>query len=62
MRYTGYIRPASYMGYTTVDVWDERDTMYPKLYHQKFQGYSIPEIKRIIRDKLGVKRMAWEMA
>lgn len=59
MRYTGYIRRAAYTGYITVDVWDERDTMYPALYQQKFSGYTIPEIKEIIRGKLGVKRMAW---
>lgn len=62
MRYTGYIRPQTYNGYITVDVWDEQDDMYPVLFHQKFQGYTIPEIKRIIRNKLGVARMKWEVA
>ena len=60
MRYTGYIRHKAYNGYITVDVWDDRDTMYPVLFHQKFQGYTLPEIKRIIRNKLNVKRMTWE--
>ena len=61
MKYTGYIRRTAYNGYITVDVWDRDDDMYPVLFHQKFEGYTLPEIKRIIRDKLGVKRMAWEV-
>lgn len=59
MRYTGYIKPTKYTGYITVDVWDNKDSMYPVLYNQKFDGYTISEIKKYIRDKLGVTRMQW---
>lgn len=62
MRYTGYIRPHAYNGYITVDVWDSHDDMYPVMFHQKYQGYTIAEIKKHIRDRLGVARMKWEIA
>lgn len=64
---TAYISDKAYSGYITINVWDDKDGMYPLLWHQKFMDYTIREIKQkiteMVKNKLGesVKfKITWE--
>ena len=52
-------------GYINVNVWPyDVSSMYPEMWHQKFDGYSLDEVKSIIEDKLKQKynkvKVFWE--
>ena len=64
---TVYISDKAYSGYITIDAWDDKDDMYPLLWHIKFMDYTISEIKQkiteMVKNKLGegVKfKITWE--
>lgn len=52
-------------GYINVNVWpDDPDAMYPEMWHQKFDGYSLEEVQNIIKDELKKRynkvKVIWE--
>ena len=64
---TAYMSYKAYSGYITINVWDDKNDMYPLLWHIKFMDYTISEIKQkiteMVKDKLGegVKfEITWE--
>lgn len=52
---TVYIDKKAYNGFITVNVWHSKDQMYPLLWHKKFLDYTIPEIKKIIKNRIAEK-------
>lgn len=64
---TAYISDKAYSGYITINTWDDRDSLYPLLWHVKFMDYTMSEIKQkiteMVKNKLGegVKfKITWE--
>ena len=57
MPITGFIK--RYATHYTVDVWDNEGALYPRL-SKMFIGYTKTEVKRKIREELGVKSINWE--
>lgn len=49
---TAYYNRASYNGFITVNVWDSADDMYPLFWHNKYQGYTLKEVKALVKDKV----------
>lgn len=45
---TVYIDKNAYNGYITVNAWHSRDQQYPLLWHQKYMGYTMPQIKKLL--------------
>lgn len=52
---TVYLDKKNYNGFITVNVWHSKDQQYPLLWHNKFMDYTIPEIKKIIKNRIAEK-------
>ena len=38
-----------------VKAWETKDSMYPLLFNNQFIGYTLTEVKRLVREKLKAK-------
>lgn len=50
-----YFSRRTHDGAYVVQAWDSKDSMYPALYNNQFIGYTLTEMKQLVRKKIHEK-------